>query len=275
GRYQVRVQGGVSAEQVDALFTSYAGLTADLEQWLREQWRTFKPYWEQSTASAIGSGVLAGSWAAIMDVWDSVKRVQAVLEDPLKYVEELGDQAAKLAQIATDAPKVMEQAMLLASDEAALFLLVRTAMIWLDALPPSEIAQVAAGFVVSLLIDLVIGAVLTIALPAAAVAYLSLRLARYGAQIVKAAVGFVQSVLAILAKFMQAVDRYKAVAVRGVVGGVKQGTLQMRWRARQNAVLKQKEHVDDVPVSGKNPNGDAAASADKTATNGCPVSMVT
>ncbi|WP_157788696.1 DUF6531 domain-containing protein, partial [Pseudomonas fluorescens] len=58
-------------------------------------------------------------------------------------------------------------------------------------------------------------------------------------------------------------------------GGVKQGTLQMRWRARQNAVLKQKEHVDDVPVSGKNPNGDAAASADKTVTNGCPVSMVT
>ncbi|WP_223271475.1 RHS repeat-associated core domain-containing protein, partial [Pseudomonas fluorescens] len=112
-------------------------------------------------------------------------------------------------------------------------------------------------------------------LPAAAVAYLSLRLARYGAQIVKEAVGFVQSVLAILAKFMQAVGRYKAVAVRGVVGGVKQGKLQMRWRARQNAVLKQKEHVDDAPVSGKNPNGDAAASADKTVTNGCPVSMVT
>ena len=37
GRYEVRVQGGVSAHQVDALFASYAGLTADLEQWLREQ----------------------------------------------------------------------------------------------------------------------------------------------------------------------------------------------------------------------------------------------
>ena len=275
GRYQVRVQGGVSEEQVDTLFVSYAGLTADLERWLREQWQGFKPHWQQSTASAIGSGVLAGSWAAIRDVWDSIKLVQAILEDPLKYVEQLGAEAAKLAQIATDAPKVMEQAMLLASDEAALFLLVRTAMIWLDALPPSAIAQVAAGLVVSLLIDLVIGAVLTIALPAAAVAYLSLRLARYGAQIVKAAVGFVQSVLAILTKFMQSVDRYKAVAVRGVVGGVKQGTLQMRWRARQNAVLKQKESVNDVPVSGKNPNGDAAAPSDKTVTNGCPVSMVT
>ncbi|WP_460137712.1 RHS repeat-associated core domain-containing protein [Pseudomonas sp. S1_E04] len=273
-RYQVRVQGVVSAEQVHALFASYAGLTGDLEQWLRKQWSGFKPHWQQSTASAIGSGVLAGSWAAIMDVWDSIKLVQAILEDPLKFVEQLGDQAAKLAQIATDAPKVMEQAMLLASDEAALFLLVRTAMLWLDALPPGQVAQVGAGFVVSLLIDLVIGVVLTLALPAAGVAYLGMRLVKYGARILNAAVGFVEGLLKILNRFMQAVDRYKAVAIRGVVGGVKQGTLQMRWRARQNTVLKQKESVDDVPAVATNPKGDAAASADKTATNGCPVSMV-
>ncbi|WP_339541011.1 DUF6531 domain-containing protein, partial [Pseudomonas sp. RA_5y_Pfl1_P24] len=275
GRYQVRVQGGVSAEQVDALFASYAGLMADLEQWLRSQWAGFKPHWERSTASAIGSGLLAGSWAALRDVWDSIKLVQAILEDPLKFVEQLGDQADKLAQIATDAPKVMEQAMLLASDEAALFLLVRTAMIWLDALPPGEMAEVAAGFVVSLLVDLVIGVVLTIALPAAGVAYLSLRLVKYGAQILEAAVSFVRGLLAILKKFMQAMDRYKAVAVRGVVGGLKQGTMQMRWKARQNAVLKQTEHVDDVPAGSKNPAGDATPASDKTATNGCPVSMVT
>ncbi|SDO24698.1 RHS repeat-associated core domain-containing protein [Pseudomonas extremorientalis] len=275
GRYQVRVQGGVSSEQVDALFASYDGLMGDLQQWLREQWSGFKPHWERSTASAIGSGLLAGSWAAIHDVWDSIKLVQAILEDPMQFAEQLGDQAAKLAQVATDTPKVMEQAMLLASDEAALYLMVRTAMLWLDALPPSEMAEVAAGFVVSLLIDLVIGAVLTIALPAAGVAYLSLRLVKYGVRILEAAVGFVKGLLAILTKFMQAVDRYKAVAVRGVVGGLKQGTMQMRWKARQNAVLKQKEHVDDVPVFARNPNGDAAAPADKTATNGCPVSMVT
>ncbi|MFL1559589.1 DUF6531 domain-containing protein, partial [Pseudomonas sp. O11] len=39
--------------------------------------------------------------------------------------------------------------------------------------------------------------------------------------------------------------------------------------------LVRQEHVDDVPVAAKNPQGDAAAPADKTATNGCPVSMVT
>ncbi|WP_332846770.1 hypothetical protein [Pseudomonas lactucae] len=27
---------------------------------------------------------LTGSWAAIMDVWDSIKLVQAILENPLK-----------------------------------------------------------------------------------------------------------------------------------------------------------------------------------------------
>ncbi|MCF5311486.1 type IV secretion protein Rhs, partial [Pseudomonas lurida] len=274
-RYQVRVQGEVSEEQVEALFASYAGLMGDLEQWLRAQWSGFKPHWERSTASAIGSGVLAGSWAAIREVWDSIKQVQAILEAPLNYVEQLGAAAAELAQIATAAPNVMEQAMLLASDEAALYLLLRTAMIWLDALPPDEIAEVAVGFMVSLLIDLVIGAVLTIALPAAGVAYLSLRLVKYGSRILDAAVGFVRGLLAILTTFMQAVDRYKAVAGRGVVGGLRQGTMQMRWKARQNAVLKQKEHVDDVPAAARNPNGDAAASSEKTATNGCPVSMVT
>ncbi|MGY2366916.1 hypothetical protein ACW9IO_30585, partial [Pseudomonas azotoformans] len=75
------------------MFASYAGLTGDLEQWLRSEWSGFKPHWEQSTASAIGSGVLAGTWAAIRDVWDSIKLVQAILDDPLKYVEQLGAEA--------------------------------------------------------------------------------------------------------------------------------------------------------------------------------------
>ncbi|MFL6923826.1 hypothetical protein ACJ6YK_32235, partial [Pseudomonas marginalis] len=43
-------------------------------------------------------------------------------------------------------------------------------------------------------------------------------------------------------------------------------------RKTQQTVLVRQEPVDDVPVSGKNPNGDAAAPSDKTVTNGCPVS---
>ena len=43
----------------------------------------------------------------------------------------------------------------------------------------------------------------------------------------------------------------------------------------QRTVLVRQEPVDDVPAVATNPKGDAAASSDKTVTNGCPVSMVT
>ncbi|WP_248133326.1 DUF6531 domain-containing protein, partial [Pseudomonas sp. B329] len=48
----------------------------------------------------------------------------------------------------------------------------------------------------------------------------------------------------------------------------------VRNKTRQTVLVRQ-EHVDDVPVVASNPKGDAAAPADKTVTNGCPVSMVT
>ncbi|NWE14157.1 RHS repeat-associated core domain-containing protein [Pseudomonas yamanorum] len=278
-RYRIRVQGGVSDEQVEALFSSYDGLTADLESWLRKQWNGFKPHWERSTSSAIGSGVLAGSWAAITGVWDAIKQVQEIFKDPGQLFESLGAKANELIELAQTAPKLMEQAMLLASDEAALYLMLRTAMIWLSALPPSEVAgstaEAVAGFVVSLLIDLLVAALLTVVLPAAGIAYLSSRALRYGARIVEAAIRFVKGIFSVLQSFMGTVGRYKTVAVRGAVEGLKKGGVQMRWGPRQNTVVREKAHVDDVPSSAKNPGGDAAAPADKTATNGCPVSMVT
>ncbi|WP_294739368.1 DUF6531 domain-containing protein, partial [uncultured Pseudomonas sp.] len=278
-RYRIRVQGGVSDEQVEALFSSYDGLTADLESWLRKQWNGFKPHWERSTSSAIGTGVLAGSWAAITGVWDAIKQVQEIFKDPGQLFESLGAKANELIELAQTAPKLMEQAMLLASDEAALYLMLRTAMIWLSALPPSEVAgstaEAVAGFVVSLLIDLLVAALLTVVLPAAGIAYLSSRALRYGARIVEAAIRFVKGIFSVLQSFMGTVGRYKTVAVRGAVEGLKKGGVQMRWGPRQNTVVREKAHVDDVPSSAKNPGGDAVAPADKTATNGCPVSMVT
>ena len=56
---------------------------------------------------------------------------------------------------------------------------------------------------------------------------------------------------------------------------MKKGRMQLRWDAKRNTTLKQNEHHDNAPDQAKNPNGDSADSADKTATNKCPVSMVT
>ncbi|WP_458377160.1 RHS repeat-associated core domain-containing protein [Pseudomonas fluorescens] len=277
--YRVHVQSEVSSDQIKDLFSSYDALTQELETWLRSEWAGFKPQWSQSAFAAAGNGLLAGSWAAVIGVWDSISLLSDILQDPRKFAERLGSGAAQLADLAEQFPATMEKVQLLASDEAALCLLLRTASLWLEMLPPSEIAgktaEAISTVVVQLLIDLLIGVVLTFAGAGAGVAYLGLRLAHYGARIVDAVVGFVKAIFNIINSFITNVDRYKKVAARGAAAGLKKGRMQLRWDARRNTTLKQNEHHDNVPEQAKNPNGDSADSVDRTATNKCPVSMVT
>ncbi|TBN38523.1 DUF6531 domain-containing protein, partial [Pseudomonas sp. BGI-2] len=279
--YRVHVQSEVTPEQIDDLFSSYDGLTTELDSWLRKEWEGFKPQWSQQSASAslaaVGNGMLAGGWAAIQEVWDGIGEITDILKDPGAFAEKLGESAGQFAELAESAPDLMEKAMLLASDEAALCLLMRTAVLWLEALPPSQLAgssaEAISKVVVGLVIDLLIGLVLSVV--GVGIAWLTVRLAKYSAQIFKAAMGFVKSMVTIINNFMEYVDRYKTVAVRGVAAGLKQGRMQLRWNGRKNTTLKHNEHHDDVSKQATNPNGDSADSADKTATNKCPVSMVT
>ncbi|WP_201193022.1 RHS repeat-associated core domain-containing protein [Pseudomonas fluorescens] len=277
--YRVHVHSEVTPDQIDQLFASYNSLAGQLESWLRGQWQGFKPQWSPPSASvtAVGNGLLAGSWAAIQAVWDGIGEVSEILKDPLAFAEKLGESAGELAGLAKSAPEQMEKAMLLASDEAALCLLMRTATLWLEMLPPAQLAgasaEAIAKVVVGLVIDLLIGLVLSVV--GVGVAWLTARLARYGAQLFNAAMAFVKSMVAIVDTFMGYVGRYKPVAARGATAGVKNGGVQLRWDARRNTTLKQNEHHDDVPKQATNPNGDSADTVDRTATHQCPVSMVT
>ncbi|EJM18854.1 Rhs family protein, partial [Pseudomonas sp. GM18] len=279
--YRVHVHSEVTPTQIDDLFSSYDGLTQELENWLRKEWEGFKPQWSQQSASAslaaVGNGMLAGGWAAIQAVWDGMGELTDILKDPNAFAEKLGESAGQLASLAITAPDKMEKAMLVASDEAALCLLMRTATLWLEALPPSQLAgssaEAISKVVVGLVIDLLIGLVLSVV--GVGIAWLTVRLAKYSAQIFQAAMGFVKSMVAIINNFMEYVDRYKKVAARGVAAGLKKGRMQLRWDARRNTTLKKDEPHDDASKQAKNPNGDSADSVDKTATNNCPVSMVT
>ncbi|MGF6556143.1 RHS repeat-associated protein [Pseudomonas sp. S30_BP2TU TE3576] len=277
--YWVHVQSAVTPEQLGDLFKSYDGLTAQLQAWLRSEWQGFQPRWPSSTAAAVGNGLLAGSWAALVGVWDRVGELSAILQDPRRFAEQLGDGARQLAELAEQTPEAMAKLQLLASDEAALCLLLRTASLWLEMLPPSVMTGVTAEslsrFVVELLIDLLIGVVLTFAAAGAGVAYLSMRLARHGAQLLDVVLGFVKAIFGLVSQFIGYVDRYKTVAARGVAAGLKKGRMQLRWNAKRNTTLKPNEHHDDAPQQAKNPNGDSADTVERTATNKCPVSMVT
>jgi len=163
--YRVVVHGAASEKQIDALFESYDGLTRQLDGWLRSEWQGFRPQWSQSVASAAGNGMLAGSWAAIEGVWDSIGLLSEMLKDPPAFADRLGESATALAEFAVSMPEKMQQLQLLVSDEAVLCLLLRTASLWLEMLPPGEVAgktaEAVSMVVVQLLIDVLIGVVLT------------------------------------------------------------------------------------------------------------------
>uniref|UniRef100_UPI00399A8F00 DUF6531 domain-containing protein n=1 Tax=Pseudomonas sp. MWU12-2029 TaxID=2927805 RepID=UPI00399A8F00 len=277
--YRVVVHGEAREKQVDALFESYDGLTRQLDSWLRNEWQGFKPQWSQSVATAAGNGLLAGSWAAIEGVWDSIGLLSEILKNPLEFAGRLGDGAAALADFAQSMPEKMEQLQLLVSDEAALCLLLRTASLWLEMLPPGELAgktaEAVSMVVVQLLIDVLIGIVLTFVGAGAGIAYLTLRLVDRGAQLLSAVTRLVKAMFGIVGAVIDYVNHYKSVAARGIAAGVKKGRMQLRWDARRNASLKKDERHDDTPDQAKNPNGDSADCAPLTCTNGCPVSMVT
>ncbi|MBC3349210.1 type IV secretion protein Rhs, partial [Pseudomonas sp. SWRI196] len=273
--YRVHVQDKVSPKHIAKLFSSYDGLSNDLTQWLRGEWQGFKPQWAQqssaTSAAAVGNGLLAGSWAAIEGVWDSISLLSDILKNPGEFVDRLGDSANQLKKLALETPAVMARLQLLASDEAALCLLVRTASLWLEMLPPSEVAGEAAEalstVVVQLVIDLLIGVVLTFVGAGTGIAYLSMRLANHGARLLSAVQRFISAISALLNGFMTYVDRYKTVAARGIAAGVKKGRMQLRWDAQRNTTLKKDEPHDDVPAQSKNPNGDSADTAALTQTS--------
>lgn len=281
--YRVHVQGEVSPQHIEQLFSSYDGLTRDLTDWLRGEWQGFKPRWAQqsvaTSAAAVGNGLLAGSWAAIESVWDSISLLSDILKDPGQFVERLGESAMQLQELAEKTPQMMAKLQLLASDEAALCLLVRTASLWLEMLPPSEVAGETAEALsrvsVQLLIDLLIGVVLTFTGAGAGIAYLSMRLGNVGVHLLGAMQRFIRGIFAVLNGFMTYVDRYKTVAARGIATGIKKGRMQLRWDAQRHTTLKKHEPHDDAPAQSKNPNGDSADTAAQTQTSGCPVSMVT
>lgn len=281
--YKIRVHNVVTPAQIDALFSSYSGVTADLEGFLRKEWVGFKPQWSNlstsGTAMAIGNGILEGGWEAIKGVWDGISLVLDILQDPGKFAKDLGAGADELIKVAKSTPDVMKKAMLLASDEAALFLLVRSAVIWLAALPPmkmaGDVAKMTTAIVVGIAIDIVIGVVLTVAAEGTGVIYLAARLKKYGELVIKAVIGFVKSVFKIINGFMEYVAKYTAVAARGVTAKVRNGISELRFDGKRNARLAGGKVADDVSSQAKNPAEKSAEPAANTCTSGCPVSMVT
>ena len=285
-QYTVRVHQEVSSEQIDELFEAYSKLAGDLEKNLREKWEGPTGYRQQwsslsvsGTVYAVGKGIFEGGFDAIKGVWEGIKTVLDMLQDPAKFREELGASVDRLENVARQSPHIMKQAMVLASDEAALFLMMNCAFIWLASLPPmqtaGEQAKMTSSFLLTIAIDIVVSIVLTLAAEGTGLIYLGSKLGKYGKVLYNLVVGFVESIFEVITAFMAYVSKYIRVGLRGMAKQVRNGTTEIRFDGQSNARLVSGKTADDASTQAVTPAGKKAEPANRTSTDKCPVSMVT
>ncbi|MBI6583771.1 RHS domain-containing protein [Pseudomonas synxantha] len=295
-QYQITFYPNVSKDHVKALYASYTSVIAGLEADLRKQWdEHFQLQWAdfvkapayqrsgmQGMAFATGLGkALYNLWDNITELYDLLANVKSNSEKLLKYLSQ-----AELDALLALGKDTLAKGLLVLSDEPLLFIYVAAVVAWIRMLPPPEMYELLGEITGEVLINLLL---------IWATRGIGVQL-RLGAQVLSGVKsGRVRALLELLAKqvagprldthveaakpvlLSSSATPVKAVPVVPLKAGdtlVSNSVPVVRNKTRQTVLVRQ-EHVDDAPAVASNPKGDAAAPADKTVTNGCPVSMVT
>ena len=295
-QYRVSFYPNVSRDHVKALYASYQSVISQLEAQLRQEWNsTFKDQWKDYSDATplnrrrlVEAAFLSGMGKALYTLWDNVTQlydlltdIQANSEKLLQYLSQ-----AELDQLLAVGKDKIALGLLVLSDEPLLFIYVSALVSWIRMLPPPQMNELLGEITGEVLINLLL-------IWATAGMGVAVRL---GAQVlapIKSARA--RDLLELLSKQLPGpklephVEAAKPMLLGGPAMAVKvvpavplrvgdqlvsNAVPAVRGKSQRTALVRQ-EHVDDVPASGTTPNGDAAAPADKTATNGCPVSMVT
>ena len=295
-RYQITFYPNVSKAHVKALYASYQSVIAGLEQRLRDEWtKTFKPRWKDfanatpfERSAMQGVALAGGIGKALYNLWDNVTQLYDLLADLkanseklLKYITQV--ELDELLKLGKDA---IAHGLLVLSDEPLLFIYLSAMVAWIRMLPPPDMYELVGEITGEILINLFL-------IWATRGMGVQVRLGMQVLGPIKS--GRVRKWLEMLADQLVGprLDAHVDAAKPMLLGSsatpirtipdvplkagdqvVANAVPVVRDKA-QRTVLVRQEHVDDVPAVGKNPAGDAAASSDKTATNGCPVSMVT
>jgi RHS repeat-associated protein len=303
-RYRFDINGDASSANLNTLFSSYDQFIGDNHRWLNQQWGLYKPEWTGTpislvgrTAGAVVTGIAKGVWGALTDIWDGIKFVYELLKDPSaipdKAIEGLDEIRSEVARLISSAPKVAEKAMLFASDEAALFLLVNRTVLWMSMVPPDTAVETTletiTNFVVAITLDIVIGLALAVlsaeAAGALGIGYLAVRIGFYVkkftgwvVRIANAVLDFFKELVEQVLKYADDVVDYRKVTVRGnrpALAMTNGNELHAEFDNQITTRVDQDNNTADASTQGTNGNNNAADSSDNTATSGCPVSLVT
>nr|WP_306958621.1 RNase A-like domain-containing protein [Pseudomonas synxantha] len=295
-QYRVSFYPNVSRDHVKALYASYQSVIGGLEVRLRETWDSrFQAQWKGYTDATpldrrqlLETAFLSGMGKALYSLWDNVTQLYDLLADLKPNSEKLLQylSQAQLDELLTLGQDAIAQGLLVLSDEPLLFIYVAAMVSWMRMLPPPDMSELWGEITGEVLIGLLLIRVLG----AMGVA------ARLGAQVLSPIrSGRARALLEMLAKQLVGpglgphVEAAKPVLLSSAATPVKvvpavplkageqlvaNPVPAVRSKTRQTVLVRQ-EAVDDAPAMASNPKGDATAPADKTVTNGCPVSMVT
>ncbi|WP_106805679.1 RHS repeat-associated core domain-containing protein [Pseudomonas sp. S5D5] len=295
-QYRISFYPNVSQDHFKALYASYQSVIGPLEGWLRSEWdATFAPLWaDYSEANFLKRYLMLhrayarGFGNALYELWDSLKQLLQWLMDPLANAEKLLHylSRAELEKLLNLSAEILAKGILVLSDEPLLFIYLSVLVSWMRMMPPPYmnelLGEISAEVLINLLLALATGAMgVAIGMSAKVLDGIKSRRARQwfkqvARQFGKSRVqGHVEAAKPLL--LGSAATPIKVIPDVPLKAGdqlVSNPVPAVRGKTQRTTLVRQ-EHVDDVPAAGKNPNGDSAAPADKTATNGCPVSMVT
>ncbi|MFW0754936.1 RHS repeat-associated core domain-containing protein [Pseudomonas sp. H11T01] len=311
-RYRITFFPNVSQDHVKALYASYQGVIGELEGWLRNEWTSqFQPLWASYSQAdlleryrALHKADWRGFENALFGLWDDVQQLYQLLADLKPNSEKLLEYLTQveLDTLLSASKEAIANGLLVLSDEPLQFVYLSAIVSWLRMLPPPYLIEVLAEVRSEVLINLLL-------ISCTAGIGFKLRMSTKVLSKIKsgrarqwfAQLGEKLAELTSDHRLATHADTLKPLMLnaRGAPLAptpsvplkiapidplhpgntptleVKNPAALARDKTGRMTSLSKKEHHDDAPHQAKNPNGDSADTASKTATHGCPVSMVT
>ncbi|WP_030127948.1 RHS repeat-associated core domain-containing protein [Pseudomonas sp. QTF5] len=304
-RYRITFFPNVCADHVKALYASYQDVIGELEGWLRNEWTSeFEPLWAVFSEAGFTRryGMLQqadwrGFERSLHGLWDDVKQVYALVADLQTNSEKLLEYLTQgeLETLLNASAEAIANVLLMLSDEPLMFIHLAAFTSWLRMLPPQYIAEVVAQIRTELLISFLLVRLtgptgLKLGMSAKVLDKIKSRQARQWL----AAASLRLAELTAKSDLTAHAGALKPLVVNARNAPLKPApTVPLQISAGNSPVVQVNNPVaiardksgamtrlgrhephDDASNQAKNPNGDSADSANRTATNGCPVSMV-
>ena len=319
-QYKITFFPNPTPAQIDTLFNSYQGVIGDLSGWLQTQWTTdFLPLWQAHNSASMAGRVmqdLEAAWKgflkAIMGLWGDIKSLYNLVAHPRENYEKLKKffTEEEIKRIYDASAEAIHTALLIASDEPLMWIYVAAIMAWVKMLPPQTCTEVLCELTTEVLLNILVGVVLTGGLGLAVrVGTKALNATQNGGKVLKLIEDFTSMLMKISKKNAtvhteaarplllngnSAVNQARKASIEiatpkpavtatapkkkpKITGAKVETDAQIHTRGKKDNTtrIEQKEPVDNAPDQSKTPADKPAQCADKTCTDGEPVSMVT